>query len=298
MPGRHRIFAAWVGLATIAMAGAMGCSHGSAESYLAAGDKALQSNQLATAEQNYQAAVKAAPNNPRTHLALGNLYVFEHNYPPAEREFLAAIRLAPRGAIAHAALARLYAAQNNLNAAENQWRAAIALDPAQSGYYEELAALLMRENRPADAERALRVAVGLAPQNAHLHLELANTMNAQPDQGAMAEAEYAQVRKLDPSLLPSSTPATPVEGAGAAGAASAAATPTPAAAQAPAVRPLNKTFLLTHDSPVYVSPDETSAVVAHVHRRRFVHVTGLSGNWLRIRMRNGTVGFIPASAAE
>jgi len=27
-------------------------------------------------------------------------------------------------------------------------------------------------------------------------------------------------------------------------------------------------------------------------------VTGIAGNWLRIRMKNGTVGFVPVTAAE
>jgi hypothetical protein len=35
-----------------------------------------------------------------------------------------------------------------------------------------------------------------------------------------------------------------------------------------------------------------------VHRRKFVRVTGITGNWFRIQMKNGTVGFIPLSAAE
>ena len=39
-------------------------------------------------------------------------------------------------------------------------------------------------------------------------------------------------------------------------------------------------------------------VVAHVHHGRFVHVTGIQGDWLQVTLRNGTVGFIPVSAAE
>jgi SH3-like domain-containing protein len=61
---------------------------------------------------------------------------------------------------------------------------------------------------------------------------------------------------------------------------------------------LNRRFLLTHNSPVYETPDESATVVAQVHRGKFVHVTGITGQWFRIQLRNGTVGFIPLSAAE
>jgi hypothetical protein len=49
---------------------------------------------------------------------------------------------------------------------------------------------------------------------------------------------------------------------------------------------------------VYQSPDETSSVVGQVHKKKYVHVVGLAGNYLQIRLRNGTVGFVPESAAE
>lgn len=273
-----------------------GCSNKSVSGYLAAGDQAMHANQLATAEQNYSAAVKLAPNDPKTHLALGRLYVYEHNYTPAEAEFIRAINLAPRDASAHADLARLYASRNKREQAQDQWRAAIALAPGQTAYYRELAQLLMQQKQLAAAERELRIAVGLAPQDAHLHLELAEVLAAQPGRQAQADAEYAMVRKLDPSLLP--TAAAPSATAGATGGGAMALAPTPAPAPA-SIRPINnKRFLLSHDSPVYREPDDSSAIVARVHRRKFVIVTGITGNWLRIRLRNGVVGFIPTKAVE
>jgi hypothetical protein len=57
-------------------------------------------------------------------------------------------------------------------------------------------------------------------------------------------------------------------------------------------------FLLTHDSAVYDSPSNDARVIAQVHRSKYVHVTGLSANWLRIQLGSGTIGFIPATAAE
>jgi hypothetical protein len=80
----------------------------------------------------------------------------------------------------------------------------------------------------------------------------------------------------------------------------AAATATPAAAPTTAgvLKPVKKRFVLTHSSSVYEQPDKTSAVIAHVRRRTYVSVTGVTGDWLQIRLSSGKVGFIPSSAAE
>ncbi len=61
---------------------------------------------------------------------------------------------------------------------------------------------------------------------------------------------------------------------------------------------LDRRFIVSHDSPVYARPDSSSAVVGRVHRGRYVHITGLTGNWLRVRLYDGTVGFIPDQAVE
>ncbi|HLH77312.1 MAG TPA: hypothetical protein VKV28_10945 [Candidatus Binataceae bacterium] len=285
----------------VALAAVTGCSHRSPADYVTAGDQALRANQLANAEQDYQAAVKAAPDSARAHLALGQLYLVEHNFTPAERELMHAIRLNPRAAQPHVVLAKLYAAQNQPSQAANQWMAAIALDPAQPSYYEEYAALLMQQNLPAAAEHELRLAVGLAPQDAHLHFALANAMAAQPNQQALAQAEYAEVKRLDPSLLPPAPAPSPAPASAPTLASAPPPAPNPPAASGPAaapIRQLNKRFLLSHSSPVYQDMDRSSEVVAQVHRRRYVRVTGISGNWLRIRLRDGQVGYIPTSAVE
>jgi hypothetical protein len=49
---------------------------------------------------------------------------------------------------------------------------------------------------------------------------------------------------------------------------------------------------------VYQSPDATSSTIGQVRRRKYVHVTGIAGDYLQIKLKNGTIGFIPESAAE
>ncbi|MGH7905510.1 MAG: tetratricopeptide repeat protein, partial [Candidatus Binataceae bacterium] len=187
-------------------------------------------------------------------------------------------------------LGNLYFGQSSFGAAEEQYRAAVAIAPERAEYHARLAQALTKENKTAEAEGELRTAIGLQPKNAAAHLALAALLYTEPNHQAEAKAEYAQAVALNPGL------ATPAP----------AATSTPAtvasvSAVAPPstfrVRRLNKRFLLTHDSPVYDKPDAASPVLARVHQRKFVHVTGITGDWFEIKMRNGTVGFIPTSAA-
>ncbi len=274
----------------LAISLASGCHHKSADDYLQAGDAALQANKLADAEQQYSEAAKVAPNDPRVHVALGNLYVYEHKPQPAQVEYMKVIDLDPRNPAAHVALGNLYLDQQALRQAEEQYRAAIALDPSRANYYLQLADTLNREGKPGDAEAEIRTAIGLDPKNAQAHLALANLLRTQSGREAEADAELSTARILDPKLAEAGAPG---------GAGSPAAPPSVAAASGtPKVKPLNKLFLLTKNSPVYQDPDTSSAVVGQVRKKKYVHVIGLAGDYLQIRLRNGTVGFVPEAAAE
>jgi Flp pilus assembly protein TadD len=279
------------------------CGHKSLEDSLAAGDQAMQNNKLADAENNYRDAVAAAPNDPRPHIALGNLYVFEQRPVQAQAEYIKAIELDGADASVHTALGSVFDMQSEPGLAEDQYRAAVALAPANAAYRTNLGMLLQKQGKIGAAEAEFRTAVGLEPKNAHAHLALAKVLSGEPDRATEAESEFAQVRILDPTLMtgalqpaPTAAEASP-EASSEAGALPSPTLAAPAAATPP-VRPLDRKFLLAHDSPVYETPQETANVVAQVHRRKFVHVTGIAGSWLRIQMKNGTVGFIPAAAAE
>lgn len=265
-----------------------GCGHKTATDYLREGDAALQSTHTADAEQAYSAAEKLAPNDPRVHIAMGNLYVFEHKPGPAQIEFMKVIELDPKNPPAHVALGNLYLNQNQERLAEEQYRAAIALDASRGNYHLLLAEALRKEGRLTDAESEIRTALGLNPRDAQAHLALANLLQTEPGRQSEAEAEMAAARAIDPKLA--------VEAASTPAAAPVTASAAPPAH--PAIKPLNKLFLLTKSSSVYQNPDTSSAVLAHVRRKKYVHVTGISGNYLRIKLRNGTVGFIPTTAAE
>jgi tetratricopeptide (TPR) repeat protein len=310
--GRGPLAATWV-LIAIPLLLASGCGRKSAGDYIKAGDQALHDNQVGNAQEDYEAAVKLAPDDVQAHLKLGDFYMFEHNYPAAEVEYTKVAVLKPLNAQAHEALAKLYTARSQFSLAENQMRAAVVLDPVSAAYRQQLAAILNQRNQVGQAEIELRTAVGLSPGDAHLHLALAKFLATLPSERAAADEEFARVRQIDPSLLPSAS--APAEASAAPPEAPSApppGPPEPATASAPPPAPmiaaappsakpmkvLNKKFRLTHNSPVYQNPNANSSVLGQVHRRRYVHVTGITGDWLQVTLRNGTVGFIPVNAAE
>jgi tetratricopeptide (TPR) repeat protein len=267
-----------------------GCHHKAAEDFLAEGDADMQATKLSDAETAYQEAVKLAPNDPRTHIALGNLYIFEHKESDAQVEFMKVLELDPKNAATHVALGNLYNEQNQHGLAENQYRAAVALEADRANYHLDLGEVLRQEGKLTEAEDQIRTAIGLSPKDAKAHLALANLLAMEPARAAEANAEFDEVRALDPKLMPA--PTTPAVSEAPAG------TATTTASAAPTVKPLNKLFLLTKNSLVYQSPDPTSSTIGQVHRKKYVHVTGIAGDYLQIRMKNGATGFIPVTAAE
>jgi len=271
-----------------------GCHHKTADDFLAEGDTDMQTTKLADAETAYQAAVKLAPNDPRVHIALGNLYVFEHKPGDAQVEFMKVLEIDPKNAATHVALGNLYSDQNQRGLAENQYRAAVALEPDRYNYHLDLGEVLRLEGKTAEAEGQIRTAIGLSPRDAKAHLALANLLAAEPGRATEANAEFDEVRALDAKLLPA--PAATAAASAPAGAAT--TTASASGAVAPKIKPLNKLFLLTKNSAVYLNPDDTSATIAQVRRKKYVHVTGITGDYLQIRLKNGTIGFIPVAAAE
>lgn len=275
-----------------------GCGSKSVGDYLAAGDRALQHNEPATAEQNYSSAAKLAPNDPQTHVALANLYVYEHNPDAAKQEFMRAVELDPRDVRAHLGLGKVFFDRGQFTMAEEQYLAAAALDPANPRCHMELATVAERTGKPETAERELRTAIGLLPKDGQPHFALANFLDKQSGRRADAEVEYGRAQALDPRLArPAAAPPAGTAPAIAAAPSGPTAAGAPASG-APKIKALDKNFKLTHNSPVYEKPDNTSRIVGNVRRNKYVHVTGITADWLQVRLHSGTVGFIPTSAAE
>ncbi len=275
-----------------------GCGNKSVGDYLAAGDQALQHNDLAQAEQNYGSAAKVAPNDPRTHVALGYLYIFKHNADAARQEFMRAVELDPKDVSARLGLGKLFFDQAQFALADEQFLAAAALDPANPKAHMELASVAERTGRLETAERELRTAIGLLPKDGQPHFALANLLDKQSGRRTDADVEYGRAQALDPRLArPAAVPPAGAAPAVAAVPSGPTATGAPASG-APKIKALDKKFKLTHNSPVYEKPDDTSRIVGQVRRNKYVHVIGITGDWLQVKLHSGTVGFIPTSAAE
>lgn len=238
-----------------------GCHRGTAQDYMAAGAKAAGENRFDAAVQSYTAAIKLQPKSAQAHLALG----------------------------------ALFSRRQQWSQAEEQYRATVALDPSNVAARLELASLLQRSNKAAEAEGELRTAIGLDPLSAQAHFALATLLEHEGGREAEASQEYGEASAIDPSLArPAAPAAAPVAGATPA-VASSAARPASAAVK---IRPLDRTFLLTHNTPVYEGPDNTTRTIGQVHKRKRIHVVGIAGQWLQIKLKNGSVGFIPSTAAE
>ncbi len=284
--------AAILAIAAIALA-LSGCHKQTSSDFVVAGDSAVQAQKLDEAEGDYKQAIDLAPNDAGPHAALGNLYLLEHKDPAAQAEFMRVLELDPKNAPAHMALGNLYNQQAQYSMAEAQYRAALAIDPSKSNYHADLGGVLAREGRSAEAQTELRTAIGFDPKNAQAHFQLGNLLATTPGHEAEAKSEYDQAHQLDPKLVPPEPVTAPTV--------SATEAPAGAAASAAKVKPVDppRLFLLTHDSPVYANPDATSGEVGKVRHKKYVKVIGMAGKeWLQVKLKDGTVGFVPTSAAE
>ncbi len=215
---------------------------------------------------------------------------------------MTAVELNPRDSTAHAQLARIYFDQSRWFLAEQQYRAAVALDQSQASYRIGLGQTLSKENHSAQAEQELVTAAGLDPANANAHYQLAELLRATPGQELDAQYEYEQAHALDTRYVdPKSAPpdtSDPEEAAAPESPSSGSTASADDDAAPPQMKPVNKRFFLTKNSKVYEQPDPNSNIVGAVHQRRYVQVTAIGGDWLQVRLRNGSIGFVPAVAAE
>lgn len=64
------------------------------------------------------------------------------------------------------------------------------------------------------------------------------------------------------------------------------------------VEPAQGRLKLNSDSPVLSAPAQGSRSVAQVHATKYVIVTGLTANYVRVQLRDGTVGYVPNEAVD
>ncbi len=130
---------------------------------LAAAQQALDSGNLAAAEQGFRAAIALDARSAQAQFGLGNAMVRQGKLAEAEAAYRAAIQADPQMSTAHANLGVVYYELNNLTKAAESFNAALRLkaDDPQTLYL--LGAVRIQENNLAEAERLLTRARDLAP---------------------------------------------------------------------------------------------------------------------------------------
>jgi hypothetical protein len=127
------------------------------------GWQALESGNLALAEEKLQIARAYVPDNVETNFAIGNLRL----------------------------------AQNNIDQAKAKFMKTLSLDPTHKGALNNLGIIAMREKDWSWAENYLRGALKIEPQNAKTHFLLAQTLFEKGDRNA-ARFEIERALKLNP----------------------------------------------------------------------------------------------------
>ncbi len=153
---------------------AVGCSGGSPApaaatpsgdlaTTLAAAQQALDTGNLAAAEQGFRAALALDARSAQAQFGLGNALVRQNKLPEAEAAYRAAIQADPQMSTAHANLGVVYYQQGSLTKAAESFNAALRLkaDDPQTLYL--LGAVRIQENNLAEAEKLLTRARDLAP---------------------------------------------------------------------------------------------------------------------------------------
>lgn len=157
---------------------------------IARGDQALRRGDYATAQQQFEAAARLNPTDPRPPFYLGEVALRQQQWPAAEARFREAIRRNPRMAEAHADLGTALREQGRAGDATAAYQTAIRLDPSLSEAHFGLAMLLEDAGQRERALAEYRAAVRLAPNDPMPALNLGILLASErPPQGSQPRAE-------------------------------------------------------------------------------------------------------------
>ncbi len=126
-------------------------------------DSAL--NDLATATQEMQRAIKLDPKRSDSYLMLALLQQRSNSPDQAEASFKKAIEVDPKNLNAQLALGGFYQAHNRLPEAEQQFRRAIEIDPKTAAPRAVLVRLLMQQGKKDETESFLTQTKNDLPDN-------------------------------------------------------------------------------------------------------------------------------------
>jgi tetratricopeptide (TPR) repeat protein len=165
--------------------------------FVAAGRLLENQNKLVEAQQKYEQALKAEPNDLTAMVSLARLHDRQGNGPQAVELYQRAIKAYPKTALVHNDLGLCYARQQQWARATESLNSAIALQPANPKYRNNMATVMVEMGRPDDALKQL---TSVNPP-AVAHYNLAYLLQ-QKGQNELAVAHLQQAIATDASLGP------------------------------------------------------------------------------------------------
>lgn len=168
-----------------------------AGAFVAAGRLLENQNKLAEAQQKYEQALKAEPNDLTAMISLARLHDRQGNGAEAVETYQRTIKVHPKTALVHNDLGLCYARQQQWAKATECLNSAIALQPANPKYRNNLATVMVEMGRPDDALKQL-TAVN-PPAVAHYNLAY---LLQQKGQNELAIAHLQRAVATDNTLGP------------------------------------------------------------------------------------------------
>jgi len=115
------------------------------------GSAYLARQDFKSAENEFEAALKANQNDAQSHFNLANVLLLTQRYPEAEREVEEGLKRRPDSAFGYFLRGSLYSRTARLEPAEKSLLNALQLDPKMSQAYLQLVNLYMQQKRTPDA---------------------------------------------------------------------------------------------------------------------------------------------------
>ena len=154
--------------------------------------------------QQYDEALKRAPNNPAIFRDRALVYVTEHlvknNFAPlelAQKELLKAIEIKPDYAAAHFLLAQIFDAKGNSAEAIKRGEAAALMAPNDTGTLFQLGLLYYKDNRLKEAEAVFKMAIDINSNYSNARYFLGFVFD-KTNRKKEAIAEFEKISSLNP----------------------------------------------------------------------------------------------------
>lgn len=154
---------------------------------------------FALSQQSYERLYALAPNSARVHQLLAESHAAREDVAAAEKEYRAALRAEPRSVEVLTALGDLLRRQSRYEDAATQYARALALDPSSYDAAYGLGACRLFQNQPAAAVRYFRKALEAEPGAPAARLALGDALLRLGD-AASARQELQRALALEPEM--------------------------------------------------------------------------------------------------